>query len=81
MRFKRNLSRDELAELLRGLGYGFAKGRIVIQGGLQPSHPIIPVGPMELELELKDGEEDFRLSLRISGFKGKSLDIGHEGTA
>jgi amphi-Trp domain-containing protein len=82
MRFKRTLNRDEAAEFLRTLGYGFAKGKLVVEGGLEPSKPILLVGPVALEFELREDGDHFRIALKIEGLKGRALDIGNdEGTA
>jgi amphi-Trp domain-containing protein len=81
MRFKRTLNRDETAEFLRTLGYGFAKGKLVVEGGLEPSKPILLVGSVALEFELKQDGDRFHIILKIEGLRGRALDIGDKGTA
>lgn len=81
MRFKRTLNRDETGEFLRTLGYGFVKGKLVVEGGLEPSEPLLLVGPVELEFELKEDLDRFRITLKIEGLRGRALEIGDEGTA
>jgi len=76
MKFKGLLNRDDVAEVLRSLAYGFAKGKVIVRVGLKKSRTIIPVGDMEVKMCIEGQDKgEFKVIFEIIGKKGKELSV------